>query len=80
MARAGRRFQRAARPLDGQRVELLDHSPRGIVSDLGEDGVVARPARARVRGSGSGSGVRGLGPGLEDRSLASVVVQVVGGR
>eukprot|EP00964_Phaeocystis_antarctica_P142736 scaffold108068_cov63-Phaeocystis_antarctica.AAC.1 len=37
----GRRFQRAARPLDGQRVELLDHSPRGVVSDLGEDGVVA---------------------------------------
>ena len=63
MARAGRRFQRAARPLDGQRVELLDHSPRGIVSDLGEDGVVARPARARVRGPGSGSGFGGSGSG-----------------
>ena len=63
VARAGRRFQRAARPLDGQRVELLDHSPRGIVSDLGEDGVVARPARARVRGPGSGSGFGGSGSG-----------------
>jgi hypothetical protein len=65
VAPAGRRFQRVARPLNGQRVELLDHSPRGIVSDLGEDGVVARPARVwgrgrvRVRGRGSGSSLGG---------------------
>ena len=58
----------AAGPLDGQRVELLDHRPRGLVRDLGEDGVVARPVRGQGSGvTGRGSGVRGRGRGVGGR-------------